>query len=287
MTTGREILTSRSIAPDRSGTITARRKWTTEATSASEAEAWLSTQGVTLGSAYPGNTALILDKLDYAPTSDGTFEVSGDYSPSGLFIVENVNKQNAAALKYVRWRFGTYDYTIDIPWQMRIRRTTPAAAGGATIDVWTQNKQVVSKTDLTFEVEIRCAKLTLQNVAAIAGESNNQHVFPSLASKSWKFIGGSIQNVTDTEDLVTYTWRGDSGDFGYGTGTNQNPYNTQGGNVAWPGIARPQHCVWIVVPDPAHLGDPTFPFLFDTAEVCSRRFTGYNNLPYLTQAVTL
>lgn len=288
MTTGRETITSRAIAPDRSGTVTATRKWTTEALSASEAQDWLTSQGIVLGSAsYPGNSSLLLDKLNYSPTPDGTYEIDGTYSPSGLGILENVNKQNVGAVKYARWKFGTYDYTVDIPWQMKIRRTTPAAAGGATIDVWTQNKQTVSKTDLIFEVEIRTPKLTLANVAAIAGQANSRHVFPSTPTKAWKFVGGSIQNATDTEDLVTYTWRGDSGDWGYGTGTNQTPYNTRGGTVKWPDVTRYQHEVWITVPDPAFPGDPTKPFLFDTAVTLSINDNGYTLLPYLTAAVSL
>lgn len=286
MTTGREILTSRSVSVDRAGSATGTRRWLTEATSQAEVAQWLSTsQGISFGQEFPGNPSIFLDRIEYLPAADGTYGAAAAYSPNGLFVLEKVNKQNNGAIKYVRWRYGTYDYTVDIPWQMKIRRTMPPSTTAQ--DVWTQNKQTVTKTDLLIEVELRVPTLSLQNVALIAQQTNAVHRFPTLSAIDWRFMGGSIQNVTDSEDLVSYQWRGDSGDFGYGVGANQTPYNTQGGTVKFPDVARPQHCVWITVPDPAHIGDPSFPFLFDYAMVCSLKLTGYSQLPYLAAAVAL
>lgn len=286
MTTGREILTSRSVTVDRSGNTTGTRRWTSEATSQAEIAAWLSSsQGIAFGGTYPGNGSLFLDRLEYQPQDDGTYAASGAYSPNGLFVLEKVNKQNNGNVKYVRWRFGTYDYTIDVPWQMKIKRTIPPST--TQQDVWAQNKQTVTKCDLLIEVEIRVPTLSLANVSAIAQQSGAVHRFPTLPSIDWRFMGGSIQNITDSEDLVSYQWRGDSGDYAYGSAAGQTPYNTQGGTVKFPDLNRPQHCVWITVPDPAHIGDPSFPFLFDYAQVCSIKPSGYSQLPYLTAAVSL
>lgn len=288
--TGREIVTSRSYTGSLQ-TTTAQRVWKTETTSRAEASNWLTSQGTQLGDAHPDLPGLFLDSLTYAPEVDGTYTITGNYSTSGLFVLEQVNKQNRGSTKYIRWNFSTYDYSIDVPYAVRVPLTVP---GNPTKFVWTPQSQKVFKTDVVLSIEVRPNKLTLADVAKIARETHRVHRFPSDATSDWLFMGGNIRNANNAEDLITYTWQRDAGDFAWVASNNptitagQNTYNdmkdsNQQPTVKFPDVTRPQHSRWIMRQNENPSNAPVFSRMFPY----SINETGYSTLPGMSGVVGL
>ena len=227
--TGREIITSRSYSTDSGGRTVATRRWRTEAISRAEAATYLATAGVSIGSAHPEFSNLFLDSIAYEPNDDGTYDIAGGYSSTNLFVLENVNKKNLPGAPYFRVNFTTYDYTIDVPYGVRITLKVPNATP-PTQKVWTANSTKVFKTDVVLSIEVRPNKLDLTQVATIAKESHRVHRFAfDGGANDWLFIGGNIRNMSDTQDVVTYQWQRDSGDPDWVASTN--PALTTGKNV--------------------------------------------------------
>lgn len=284
--TGREIVTSRSYTGSLQ-TTTAQRVWKTETTSRAEASNWLTSQGVTLGAAHPDITGLFLDSITFAPETDGTYTITGNYSTSGLFVLEQVNKQNRDSAPYVRMNFSTYDYSIDVPYAIRVTLNVP---GNASKFIWTAQSQKISKSDVLLSIEVRPNKLTLSDVAAIAKETHRVHRFAADGgANDWLFMGGNIRNASNTQDLVTYTWQRDAGDFEWlasdtpSLQANKNVYDpmkVSGASTVWfPYVARQPHSRWVMRQNQI---DPSLPPLFTTMFPYSLKATGYTNLPGLS-----
>jgi hypothetical protein len=289
--TGREIVTSRSYTGSLQ-TTTAQRVWKTETTSRAEASNWLTSQSVALGDAHPDLTGLFLDSLTYSPEADGTYTITGNYSTSGLFVLEQVNKQNRDSAPYVRVNFSTYDYTIDVPYALRVTLNVP---GNPAKFIWTAQSQKISKSDVILSVEVRPNKLTLGDVAAIAKETQRVHRFAADGgANDWLFMGGNIRNASNTQDLVTYTWQRDAGDFEWVAkdapvlSTNQNTYDPMksgGASTVWfPYVARQPHARWIMRQNQI---DPSLQPLFTTMFPYSLNALGYKNLPGLSDIMGL
>lgn len=277
-TSGREIITSQSDRLDRIGSVASSRIFTTEATTKADAIAVLATLGVYAnpttgqpnpGQAHPNIAGVFLDSLSYSPTADGTYRVDAQYSSVGLYVLEQVDKQKTNV--YFRWNWGTYDYTIDFPYAVRVTRTNPGSTVSANI--WVGMRQTVPKTDILLDIELRVPKVSLTNVSDIAKQTNTLHKFSANQSRTWLFCGATIRNVTDGEDLVTYQWRGESGDIKYeptisdaaaqagstkdtklynGVKDSQNNYT-----LLYPSVARGQHEAWNLTPNASGLAtDP-------------------------------
>ncbi len=283
--TGREILTSRSYTTDAQGRTTGTRRWRTEAVSRAEASAYLASQSVTIGSVHPDVPTIFLDSFSYEPQSDGTYDIVGNYSSTNLYVLENVNKKNVPSAPYYRLSFSTYDYTIDVPYGVRVTLNVPNATP-PTQKVWTANSTKVYKTDVLLTIEVKPAKLGLTQVAAIAKETHRVHRFAADGgANDWLFIGGSVRNASDTEDLVTYQWQRDSGDPDWVASTSPaltagklsyNPLNDGGATVWFPYVARPPHARWFMRQNPA---DNTLQPLFTTIFPYTLNATGYTTLP--------
>lgn len=289
--TGREIVTSRSYTGSLQ-TTTAQRVWKTETTSRAEASNWLTSEGVTLGRAHPDLTGLFLDSITFAPEPDGTYTITGNYSTSGLFVFEQVNKQNRDSAPYVRMNFTTYDYSIDVPYALRVTLNVP---GNPAKFVWTAQNQKISKSDVLLSLEVRPNKLTLGDVAAIAKETHRVHKFAADGgANDWLFMGGNIRNASNTQDLVTYTWQRDAGDFAWVASdtptltVGQNTYNPmkaadESVTVVFPNIARPPHSRWLMQQNENPIIKPNFSTMFPY----SLNALGYKNLPGLSDIVGL
>lgn len=288
--TGREIVTSRSYTGSSQST-TAQRVWKTECTSRAEASNWLVSQAIKLGDAHPDLSGVFLDSLTFTPDADGTYTITGNYSAAGLFVFEQVNKQNRDPAKYVRWNFTTYDYSIDVPYAIRVALNVP---GNPTKYVWTPQSQKVFKCDVLLSIEVRPNKLNLADVALIARETHRVHRFPSDTSNDWLFMGGNIRNASNTEDLVTYTWQRDAGDFAWVASSaptlnpNQNTYNdlkdaSNQPTVRFPDVTRPQHSRWIMRQNENPTNAPVFGAMFPY----SINATGYSTLPGMNGLVGL
>lgn len=291
--TGREIVTSRSYTGSLQ-TTTAQRVWKTETTSRAEASNWLTSQGVTLGSAHPDISGLFLDSITYSPETDGTYAITGNYSTTGLYVLEQVNKQNRASAPYVRMNFTTYDYSIDVPYAIRVTLNVP---GNPAKYIWTAQSQKVFKSDVLLAIEVRPGKLSLTDVALIAKETHRVHRFAADGgANDWLFIGGSIRNVSNTEDIVTYQWQRDSGDPDWVPSTVTpalqagklvfDPMKdaSNASTVWFPYVARGPHSRWIMRQNSA---DPSLQPLFTTMLPYSLNALGYKNLPGLSDIAGL
>lgn len=293
--TGREILTSRSYTTDAQGRTTGTRRWRTEATSRAEATAYLTGQSVTIGSTHPDVAGISLDSFSYEPQVDGTYDVIGNYSSNNLYVLENVNKKNLPSAPYFRMNFSTYDYTIDVPYGVRVTLNIPNATP-ASQKVWTANSTKVYKTDVLLTIEVRPAKLTLTQVATIAKETHRVHRFSiDGGANDWLFMGGNVRNMTDTEDVVTYQWQRDSGDPDWVASTSPsltagklsyNPLRDSGNaaTVWFPYVARPPHSRWFMRQNP---DDNTLQPLFTTIFPYTLNASGYSSLPGISAVPSL
>jgi hypothetical protein len=291
MPTAIERLTSRSYSTDSANQTTATRVFTTDATSQAGAAAAVNVLGVTMPSTHPEYASLSLDTIGYTPKDDGTYDVTANYSATGLFVLDIVKKQNATA-KYSRFQFSTYDYEIETPYAVKEKRTVSAPGAGSTVSVeaWMPYIQKVSKTDLVLAIEVRPPKLSVGSATLIANEVNTLHKF-STQPDYWLFVSGAVQPVSNTEDLVTYTWRRDRLDYGWTAvidpsipQPNMNLYDNKGGTIKFPDLSRPPFFQWKMKMGTA--GPSSDPVFF---KICpySRNDTGYTNLPGLTAAVSL
>ena len=290
MATSTERLTSRSYSTDVAGQTTASRQFTTDATTQAAASQAVNAIGVTMPSVHPEYPALALESLGYTPKEDGTYDVTANYSATGLFVLDVVKKQNIGG-PYSRFQFSTYDYEIDTPYAVKEKRTVsaPGASTAVTVEAWMPYIQKVSKTDLVLAIEVRPAKLTASSASLIAAQVNSLHKF-STQSDYWLFVSGTVQPVSNTEDLVTYTWRRDRGDYGWVAVVdpsipqpNLNLYDSQGGTVKFPDLFRPAFFQWkMKMGANGPTSDPSF------YKICpySRNDTGYTTLPGLS-VVTL
>jgi hypothetical protein len=285
--TGREIITSRSYSTDSGGRTVATRRWRTEATSRAEAATYLATAGVSIGSAHPEFSNLFLDSIAYEPNDDGTYDVGGNYSSTNLFVLESTNKKNLPSAPYYRVNFSTYDYTVDVPFGVRITHTV-ANATPPTQKMWVPNKQKVYKTDVTLTIEVRPPRLGLSGVSLIAQQAYRIHTFNADGGAGkWLFIGGNVSSASDTEDFVKYQWRRDSGDLAWQAGVgpiaNKNAYDPQlvssEKTVLFPEIERKPHEVLLM--KQADNG-PTFWPVFYAIMPYSLNANGWTTLPGLS-----
>lgn len=289
--TGREILTSRSYTTDSQGRTAGSRRWRTEATSRAEASAYLAGVGVTIGSVHPDVSGIFLDSIDYQPQTDGTYDIVGNYSSTNLFVLENVNKKNILpSAPYYRYNFSTYDYTIDVPYGVRVTLNVPNATPPSQ-KVWTYNSMKVAKTDVMLTIEVKPPKLSVTQVATIAKETHRIHRFASDGGASdWLFIGGTIRNANDTEDLVTYQWQRDSGDPPWekkvppivpaANKLQYDPVNDLGGSqtVWFPYVTRAPHARYLMRQNP---DDNTLQPIHTTIMPYALNASGYTTLPGL------
>lgn len=282
--TGREIVTSRSYTTDSQGRATGTRVWRTETTSRAEATNWLTTQGISLGSVHPDASGIFLDSFSFTPEADGTYSITGNYSANGLYLLENVNKRNNPGAPYYRFQFSTYDYTIDTPYAVKEKRSVsaPGATTPTVVEAWTPYIQKIAKCDLVLTIEVRPNKLDAAAATLIASQANSLHKFASQ-SDYWLFISGNVQPVSDTQDLVTYTWRRDRGDNGWVSAINPtvpnaslNLYDNQSGTVLFPDLSRPAFFQWKM--KMGANGPTDTPSFF---KICpyTRNDSGYTTLP--------
>jgi hypothetical protein len=291
MATATELINSRSYSTDAEGHATASRRYTTDAPTQAAAAQAVELVGGALGSTHPEHSALRLESLSYSPKSDGTYDVTANYSGSGLFVLEIIKKQNTGG-KYSRFQFSTYDYEIETPYAVKEKRTvsTPGASPAVTVEAWMPYIQKISKTDLVLAIEVRPPKLTAADATLIADQVNSLHKFSTQADY-WLFVSGTVQPVSNAEDLVTYTWRRDRFDWPWVAVAdpsvpqiNANAYDSQGGTVRFPNVTRPPFFQWkMKMGTNGPTSDPSF------YKICpySLNYTGYTTLPGLTAAVTL
>ncbi len=301
-TAARELITSRSFTCEQPGlgavkdspVRSATRTWLTDATSRADAViavTSLSANGLT--STHPEDSTLLLDGFSFSSNGDGTYLVTANYSRQGLLVLEQVTKKNIGATKYVRWNWGTYDYTIDFPYAVRVNSRVPNAVPPVDVKRWVGGRLTVPKTDTILEIELRISKVSYDDVQKVAKQTNTLHNFKLDTSRQWLFTGATIRNVNDLEDLITYQWRGDLGDLKYEPGNPANSTATtkyydavldsaQTATLLYPSVARGQHEAWNLTPDPS--GDASQPPKFQS--IAKYGIGDYTLLPYLKAAIT-
>lgn len=284
MVTGREIITSRSYSTDAQGRTIASRKFRTECVNKSEALAYAATEGLIVGSSgHPDVAGVVLDLINLQPQEDGTYDIEAQYSANNLFVLESVNKKNLSQ-PYARYQVSMYDYKTKTPYAIKETRTVsaPGVTPAVTVTAWVPYEQDILKADVILTIEVRPATLTVADAALIAAQANNLHKFAGQADY-WLFVSGTVQPITDTQDLVTYQWRRDRGDNGWVAAINPtvpnaslNLYDDQGGTVKFPDTNRPPYFEWKMKMAAAGPTDP--PVFF---KICpyTRNDTGHTNLP--------
>lgn len=286
MTTGREILTSQSISTVRAGQTVATRKFSTEATTQSAAEKWITEEltpsVVTLGSQYPGAPQLVVDRLDYSPTSDGTYEITANYSTSGLFVLDKPNKLE---LGYYSWYFSWKDRNYDVPVAVR----EPWIINGTTVgNIWRPRKRVTTVTNVLMHLEIRTAhKLTLGEVKLIASKVNNLHALFGGTTDLYLFTGGEVRDGNDNAQFVTYTWEKEQKQKGFFPGGSylgqpKIDYDDNGGTLRLPDPDRNAYEDWTAF---VTVNGPTFAPQFLSVPKYDKDPNGWGDLPGVNGAM--
>ncbi len=156
------------------------------------------------GAAFPGDSALTLDRKTAENRGDGTFAVTCDYSTNSRFIDNKIDKNPAT---YYEWGGSDKTVTERVFLSQKVKISTPDSETGTA--VW---EQVDLQSEESRQVMTLTIRTTIQPgpgaFASIKAQKNKLHTHSGV---KWLFRSGEARQTSNGEWSYTYVWEADEG----------------------------------------------------------------------------
>jgi len=206
MTVRESFLSRATFSVDSKGTRTGVREFYTDYRDPASCNAD-NTNVPALGSTFPGDNGLRLDRRVNNVRDDGTFIIRCEYSSNESFTETKVDKKPGT---YYAWQ-GTVQTAEAKIWIVSRRKlTVPSSGSTPTVkQIWQGTQYTVREKRQMVTLTIRTTNITIVNpFNAIADQYQKLH---KLGGAYWLFAGGDANQTNQTDWEFTYQWVKDNG----------------------------------------------------------------------------
>jgi hypothetical protein len=206
---GYELALSQQLGKDRTGKLTASRRFVVQTLSPQTA---LTSPNVpALNTEHPEDARLRLDRYNISTGSDGVCTVECLYSNDNRFV--DLRTPNRDAPTWYHWGWSSRKATIEIP--MAVRSQVLATSGdGTQVEklVWKIAKKQLVEVRVLRPLQVRVVVNDVRVFDAIAKQTDKLHKMPD--GGWYHFEGGTVNQVDDAGTYdISYTWEIDYGTF--------------------------------------------------------------------------